>query len=160
MANIQLTNTFTVCPEGRHIFRIYKVDYNQEFGKLAIYMVNAKGLTHVERFSLMNNSGDMNDKACSAFSFFARTALNDFSRDVIDHSELVNRYIGCEIVHTVEPSRNDPSKTVTFTNTKEKWVADGFDTEPVERALLLGTKAVAPAEKPAPANVDLNSLLN
>lgn len=160
MANIQLTNTFTVCPEGKHIFRIYKVDYNPEFGKLAIYMVNAKGLTHIERFSLMNQSGEMNDKACGAFSFFAKTALNDFSRESIDHSELVNRYIGCEIVHTVVPSHNDPTKTVTFTNTKEKWVADRFDTEATKRAMTLGTEEVAPAKKPIePDSFDINSLL-
>lgn len=160
MANIPLLNTFSICPEGKHIFRIYKVDYDQKFGKLAVYMVNAKGLTHIERFSLMNNSGEMNDKACGAFSFFAKTALNDFSRESIDHSELVNRYIGCEIVHTVVPSKTDPTKNVTFTNTTEKWVADGFDTEPTKRAMLLGNEPVAPAEKPAQANVDLNSLLN
>lgn len=158
MANISLTGGFTVCPEGRHIFRIYKVDYDPDFGKLVVFMVNAKGITHAERFSLMNNDGSMNDKACNAFSFFAKTALNNFELTEIDHNDLVNHYIGGEITHTVLPSRNDPNKNVTFANINEKWVAEGFDTEPVEKALTLGTNSQTPS---APSGeVDLNSLLD
>ena len=150
-----MTNGFTICPEGRHIFRIYEVNYDTDFGKLTVRMVNAQGITHTERFSLMSNDGSMNDKACNAFSFFAKTALNDFSLEEIDHTDIVNRYIGCEIAHTTSPSRNDPSKTMTFANTTEKWVAEGFDTEPVEKALTLGTTPTAPK-----GDVDLDSILN
>lgn len=169
MATIQMTgSTFTVCPEGRHIFRIYKVDFNPDFGKVVVYMVNAQGITHRENFGLMRADGSMNEGACNAFSFFARTALNDFSREAIDHEELVGRYIGAEVVHTVQPNRNDPTKTVTFANlVGEKWVADGFDTKPVAKALTLGTetevpKAAAPTVEEAPApttGLDLNALL-
>ena len=169
MATIQMTGkSFTVCPEGRHIFRIYKVDFNQDFGKVVVYMVNAQGITHRENFSLMRADGSMNDSACNAFSYFARTALNDYSREAIDHSELVNRYIGAEVTHSVQPNRNDPTKTVTFANLNgEKWVANGFDTTPVPRALTLGTETDAPqaaptapaAEAPATTGLDLNALL-
>ena len=169
MATIQMTNSnFTVCPEGRHIFRIYKVDFNPDFGKVVVYMVNAQGITHRENFGLMRADGSMNEGACNAFSFFARTALNDFSREAIDHTELVNRYIGAEVVHTVQPNKNDPTKNVTFANlVGEKWVAEGFDSAPVAKALTLGTetdapKAVAPVveETPAPTTgLDLNALL-
>lgn len=159
MSRITLTSTFTNCPEGRHIFRIYKVDYNPEFGKLNVYMVNAQGITHVERFSLMNASGEMNDKACSAFSFFAKTALNNFSLEEIDHNDLINHYIGGEVVHTTMPNRNDPSKTVTFVNLGEKWVADGFDTEPTKKALTLGTE-MAPEQPVAKEPVNLDNLLD
>lgn len=168
MATIQMSNnTFTVCPEGKHIFRIYKVDYNEEFGKLVIYLVNAQGITHKENFSLFKADGSMNDGACNAFSFFARTALNDFSREAIDHTELVNHYIGAEVKHTVKTNSNDPSKTITFANlVGEKWVANGFDTTPVKKALSLGTEVAAPtittpavAETPATTGLDLNSLL-
>lgn len=169
MATIQMTgSTFTVCPEGRHIFRIYKVDFNPDFGKVVVYMVNAQGITHREQFGLMRADGSMNDGACNAFSFFARTALNDFSREAIDHTELVGRYIGAEVSHTVQPNRNDPTKTVTFANlVGEKWVANGFDTTPVKRALTLGTETEAPkpaapapvTEAPATPGLDLNALL-
>lgn len=147
MANITLTGGFTVCPEGKHIFRIDKVDYNKDFGKLAIHLVNAQGITHIERFSLMGNNGEMNSKACNAFSFFAKTAMNDFTLESIDHTDLIGKYIGGEIVHTTQPNRNDPTKTVTFANITEKWFAEGFDTTPA-------------AEAPKTTGVDLNSLLN
>lgn len=160
MAIIPMTNGFTICPEGRHIFRIYKVDYNPEFGKLIVHLVNAQGIKHSERFSLMNNNGEMNDKACNAFSFFAKTALNNFSLAEIDHNDLVNHYIGGEIVHTTQPSRNDPGKTVTFANITEKWVAEGFDTTPVEKALTLGNESETPTEPTQSGKVDLDSILN
>ena len=161
MAQIKMTSGFTVCPEGVHIFRIYKVDYNQEFGKLTIYLVNANGITHTERFSLINNNGDVNEKACNAFSYFAKTALNDYSLEAIDHADLVGHYIKAEVVHTITPSTKDPSKTMTFANLTNKWVADGFDTTPVARALTLGTGTEQPkVEQPTQTTgLNLDSLL-
>ena len=167
MATIQMTGgKFTVCPEGRHIFRIYKVDFNEEFGKVVVYMVNAQGITQRENFSLYKADGSMNDSACNAFSYFARTALNDYSREAIDHTELVNHYIGAEVVHTIQPNKNDPAKTVTFANlVGEKWVANGFDTTPVQKALTLGTETESPkadapvVETPTTTGLDLNALL-
>ena len=168
MATIQMTGgTFTVCPEGRHIFRIYKVDFNQDFGKVVVHVVNAQGHTIREQFNLMRVDGSMNESACNAFSFFARTALNDYSREAIDHTELIGRYIGLEVVHTVQPNKNDPTKTVTFANLgREKWVASGFDTTPVAKALTLGTETEtpivatpAPVATPATTGLDLDSLL-
>lgn len=160
MAIIPMTSGFAVCPEGRHVFRIYKVDYDVDFGKLVIYMVTAQGITHIERFSFLNQNGEMNDKACNAFSFFAKTALNNFALEEIDHRDLVNRYIGGEIVHSVLPSRNDPTKNLTFANMTEKWVADGFDTTPVKKALTIGTEQSEPERVEPAGPVDLNSLLD
>lgn len=162
MPTIQLTNGFTVCPEGVHIFRIYKVEYNQEFGKLNIYLVNAQGITHMERFSLYNASGAPNEKAYNAFSYFAKTALNDYSREAIDPVDLVNRYIRAEVVHTIVPSTKDANKTMTFANLSNKWVADGFDTTPVSKALTLGTETAEPkVETPntQATGLNLDSLL-
>ncbi len=164
MAQIKMTSGFTVCPEGVHIFRIYKVDYNPEFGKLTVYLVNAQGITHTERFSLIANNGEVNEKACNAFSYFAKTALNDFSLESIDHNDLVGHYIKAEVVHTVTPSSKDPSKNMTFANLSNKWVADGFDTTPTARALTLGTieetpKVVDPPKSNTTKGLDLDSLL-
>ena len=162
MAQLKLTSGFTVCPEGVHIFRIYKVDYDQDFGKLTVYLVNAKGITHTERFSLIGNNGDVNEKACNAFSYFAKTALNDFSLDEIDHNDLVNHYIKAEVVHTVTPSTKDSSKTMTFANLTNKWVADGFDTTPVSKALTLGNEKEEVVQSTPVQNkgLDLDSLLD
>ena len=172
MATIQMTGfRFEVCPEGRHIFRIYKVDFNQDFGQVKVHMVNAQGITHIEKFYLYNTDGSMNNSACNAFSYFARTALNDFTREAIDHTELVNHYIGAEVVHKVQPNKNDPTKNVTFANlVGDKWVASGFDTTPVQKALKLGTETnetptvtVTPTETETPitppTGLDLNALL-
>lgn len=161
MATIPLTSGFQMIPEGVHIFRIYDVKYDTDFGKLEILMVNAKGITHTERFTLMNAQGGMNEKACNAFSFFAKTALDDFSLEEIDPAILINHYIKGEITHTKLPSTKDPNKTVTFANMGEKWSADGFDTTPVEKALTLGKVAEKPKAEPITKEaVDLNSLLN
>ena len=165
MATIQLTSGFTVCPEGTHIFRIYKVEYNQDFGKLTIYLVNAQGITHQERFSLLNVSGTPNEKAYNAFSYFARTALKDYTATAIDPNSLVNHYIKATVVHTIVPSNKEEGKTMTFANLSDKWAADGFDTTPVAKALTLGTEAEQPKVEtttPAPAKstgLNLDSLL-
>lgn len=165
MAMIPMTSGFTICPEGVHVFRIYKVEYNEEFGKLVISLVNAQGITLQERYSLMSQSGEINEKACNAFSFFAKTALNDFSLEAVDPATLVDHYIKAEVVHTQSPSTKDPSKTVTFANLTNKWSAEGFETTPVAKALTLGKETVTPAPAPTPApaaatGLDLNALLN
>lgn len=123
MAIIPMTKTsFTVIPEGDYVFEITKVDYNEDFGKLTITMKTENNQYHTERFSLMNASGEMNEKACAAFSFFAKTVMNDFEIEEIDPETLVGKYIGGRIVHTVMPSKNDTSRTVTFANMTDKWV--------------------------------------
>ena len=168
MAMIPMTSGFTLCPKGVQVFRIYKVDYNEEFGKLVIHLVNAQGITQQERYSLMGADGNINEKACAAFSFFAKTALNDFSLEAVDPATLVDHYIKADVVHTEMPSNKDPNKTVTFANLGDKWAADGFDTTPVPKALTLGkdvnvptTPVAQPAPTPAPATgLDLNAILN
>ena len=166
MALIPMTNGFTLCPEGVHVFRIYKVEFNEEFGKLVIHLVNAQGCTVQERYSLMNQDGSTNEKACNAFSFFAKTALNDFTLEAVDPTILVDHYIKAEAVHTKLPSNKDPNKTVTFVNLGDKSATDGFETTPCTKALTLGketnvtTAPVAqPTEIPTPG-LDLNALLN
>lgn len=168
MANIILPkSTFTVLPEGIHVFRIYRVDYKEKFGKLDIYMVNADGLTHVEKFSFIKNDGSNNDGAYMAFAYFAKNALNDFTIESVDPHKLINHYIKAEIEHNVVPKRDNPNETVTFTHLKrDKWVADGFDKEPCEKALRIGNENAVKSEPKAepkteePHNFNLNDLLN
>ena len=163
MAMIPMTSTFTICPAGEQIFRIYKVEYNEEFCKLVIHLVNAKGNTVMNRFDLMNQDGSPNDRACNAFSFFAKNALNDFSIPAVDPVMLVDRYIKLDVIHDVKPSTKEPGKTVTFVNVKSPSVAYGFDTEPCAKALTLGKEVSVPTT-PAPeaptTGLDLNALLN
>lgn len=170
MARIPMTSGFTLIPEGEYVFRIYDVIHDEDFGKIQVKLVNAQGITHTERFSIKNNNDSYNEGALNAFSYFAKTALNNFGLDEIEPTDLINHYIKAEVIHTKYPSNKDPNKTVTFVNLGDKAPVDGFDTEPVARALSLGTegKTATPAtpkatEKSAPATaskgLDLDSLL-
>lgn len=170
MARIPMTSGFVLIPEGEHIFRIYDAKYDEEFGKIEVKLVNAQGLTHTEKFSIKDKDDNFNEKALNAFSYFAKTAMNDFSLEDIEPEELIDHYICAEVIHTKVPSNKDPNKTVTFANLGDKSPADGFDEEPVARALTLGKgdkgKSSAPTAKPAQKSsgkptggLDLDSLL-
>ena len=150
MARIPMTSGFMVIPEGVYVFRIYDASYDEEFGKIIVKLVNAQGATHTERFSIKDQNDEINEKALNAFSFFAKTAMNDFSLEDVDPEELIDHYIRAEVVHTQLPSRKDPTKNVTFANLGDKSPADGFDTEPVARALsMIGEEGgTAPQQKP------------
>ena len=166
MAKITMTGGFTVCPEGTHVFRIYEVEYDPDFGKIVVSMVNAQGIVQRERFTLINADNEPNEGACNAFSIFAKNALNNFGLEEIDHTDLIGKYIKCEIIHTTSPSKKDPTKTVVFANTGNKFPAEGFDAAPCKRTLELCKKldgnvqTTEPTVAPAEGSLDLNSLLN
>ena len=161
MARIPMTSGFTLIPEGTYVFRIYDAKYD-EVGKIEVKLVNAQGMTHTERFSIKDKNDEYNEKALNAFSYFAKTAMGDYALEDVDPEELIDHYIEAEVVHTKLPSTKDPSKTVTFANLGDKAPADGFDTEPVARALTIGRgdseSKPAPAA-PAAKGLDLDSLL-
>ena len=170
MARIPMTSGFVLIPEGTYVFRIYDAKYDEEFGKIEVKLVTAKGMTHTERFSIKDSNDEPNEKALNAFSYFAKTAMGDFELEDIDPAELIDHYIEAEVIHTKLPSNKDPNKTVTFANLGDKSPADGFDEEPVARAMTLGkdgkggetTTAAKPAQKPTSkptGGLDIDSLL-
>ena len=140
-----MTGGFQIMPEGEQVLKITKAEYDEDFGKAIFTLVNAKGQTCREQFSLLNNDNTPNEKALNAFSFFAKTAMNDFDLEDIDPIELVGRYIRAEVTHNKVTSNQDPTKTKTFVNLGSKSPADGFDG--------------VPAESTKPAGLDLNALL-
>lgn len=160
MAKIGLSEGFTLIPEGTHVFKITAVNYKEAFGKLEITMQTQSGAKHIERFSLLKTDGSPNEGALNAFSYFAKTALNDFSLTEIDHEDLVGCFIECDVEHDVQPNKNKPDKTVTFARLTDKRPSEGWD----ERE---APSSPAPASKPAPAasqtakkpSFDLNALL-
>lgn len=130
MAKIKLSKGgFTPIAEGEHIFKITKSTYDEDFGKLEIEMVIASGQKHIERFSLIRNDGEINEGALNAFSHFAKTALNNFNLDEIDHNDLVGCYMKATVEHEKVPSKNDPAKTVTFLRLTDQAPASGFEKE-------------------------------
>lgn len=153
MAKIALSEGFTLIPEGTHIFQITDVVYKEEFGKLEVKMKTAKGQSHTERFNLMKSDGSMNEGAINAFSYFAKTALNDYTLTEIDHQDLVDCFIECTVEHDVLPSNKDPNKTVTFVRLADKSPADGFDED------VAPPKKTGAAPKKASGAIDLDALL-
>ena len=169
MARIPLTSSFTPMDEGIQILRIYGVEYKEVFGNLTIYMVNAKGQTMRETFRFKGKDGKPNEGAMNAFSYFAKTAIDDFGAEDIDPDELVGHYIQVEVVHNASDNGR------TYANLgRDKAVAYEFDTEPVPEALTMkmekkdGAAAKksdapkaenkapeAPVSKPAPSLDDL-----
>ena len=128
MAKIKLSEGgFTPIPEGEHIFKITKSTYDEDFGKLEIEMVTQSGQKHIEKFFLINNEGEINEGALNAFSYFAKTALNNFNLDEIEHDDIVGCYIRCKVEHEIVPSKKDPSKTITFAKLTDKYPASGFE---------------------------------
>ena len=143
MAKIGLTEGFTLIPEGTHVFQITNVKYKKDFGKLEIYMQTQNGSKHIERFSLLKSDGSPNEGAYNAFSYFAKTALQNYDLSEIDHTDLIGHFIECDVEHDVQPNKNKPDKTVTFVRLADKRFSDGWETTD-------GT-VTTPAVKTAPA---------
>lgn len=159
MAKIGLTEGFSLIPEGTFVFQITAVNYKEAFGKMEITMQTQTGSKHIERFSLLRANGEPNEGALNAFSYFAKTALGDFSLTEIDHEDLLGCFIECDIEHDVQPNKNKPDQTVTFVRLADKRPSEGFE--------VAEGKVTTPAPKTAPAAsqgakkppMDLKSLL-
>ena len=110
MAKMKLSeSTFSLIPEGTTIFKVMSVDDSkyEDFGKLAVKLQTAKGETHTETFSLINaKTGEINEGALKAWSYFARVCLNNYQADEIDTQDIVGCYIQATVKHE------------TFTRTK------------------------------------------
>lgn len=129
MARIKLAEGgYTPIPEGEHVFKITKSTYDEDFGKLEVEMVTASGQKHIERYSLITNDGEINEGAQKAFSYMAKTALNNFNLEEIDTDDIVGCYIKAVVEHDKVPSNKDPAKTVTFIRLADKSPASGFET--------------------------------
>ncbi len=127
MALIKLTNSgFTLIDEGVTIFKITEVEYDEDFGKVKVKMQTQAGKTHTEQFSLIKNNGEVNEGAYKAFSFFAKTALNNFNLDEIDHTDLVGCYIQAEVKHEEYESNKEPGKMYKNARLNNYKTAVGF----------------------------------
>ena len=102
MAKMKLSeSTFTLIPEGTTTFKVMEVDDSKydDFGKLAVKLQTADGKTHTETFTLTKTNGELNEGALKAWSYFARTCLNNFSADEIDTQDIVGCYITATVKH-------------------------------------------------------------
>lgn len=146
MARIPMTGGFQIMPEGEQVLKITKAEYDEDFGKAIFTLENAKGQTCLERFSLLNQDNTPNEKTLIAFSFFAKTAMNNFDLEDVDPVELIGHYIRAEVIHNKVESKKEPGKMMTFVNLGDKSPADGFD-------------GVAAETAPKSTGLDLSALL-
>lgn len=154
MAKIGLTDGFTLIPKGIHVFQITGVDYKEDFGKMEVHMRTASGQKHTERFKLLDDSGKPNQGALNAFSYFAKTALDDYDLTEIDHEELVGHFIRCEVDYNERPSNRDPNRTARFVRLGDKEPCDGFDDVPAAEP-----SKSAPVASAGKQTYDLDSIL-
>ena len=156
MAKIKLTeSSFVIIPEGEHIFKVTDINYDEDFGKMEVTLTTAEGLTMTETYNLLTSDGETNNKAYNAFSFFAKTALNNFSLDEIDTDDLIGCYIKANVTHEKVPSNKDPAKMLTFARLSDRSPASGFD-----KVAKAAPKTAAPAQKKSKPKVDLDDLLD
>lgn len=120
---------FRPIDEGVHVFKVVDAEYDKDFGIIDLHMVTKEGKKHKETFKLLSSDGSINEGALNAFSYTARVLLDDFSIEVINHEDLIGRYIKCEVTHNKVPSTKVPGEFITFVNLNKKYVAKGFENE-------------------------------
>lgn len=128
MAKIQLSKGggFTLIPEGTHVFKITDVEYKEDFGKLTVTLQTKNGATHTERYTLIKADGEINEGAINSFSYFAKTALNNFGLDEIDHTDIIGCYIEATVKHEEFESNKEPGKMLKSARLNDLAVASGF----------------------------------
>ena len=99
MAKIGLVDGYTMLPEGEQIFKVTKVNYDEDFGKIEVTLQTKSGQTAKETFSILNADGETNEGALKAFSYFAKNCLNNFTINEIDHEDLVGCYVKATVKH-------------------------------------------------------------
>jgi predicted cupin superfamily sugar epimerase len=129
MAKIKLSEGgFSLIPEGVHTFKITEVEYKEDFGKMKVTMQTKDGKKHTEQFSLLTQKGEVNEGAVKAFSYFAKTALNNFNLDEIDDQDLVGCYITATVKHEEFESNKNPGKMLKSARLSDWTPAAGFGT--------------------------------
>ena len=128
MSIIQLVDTgWSLIPEGKYTFKVTDVEYKEDFGKLEIKLSSQDGRSHSERYTLLRKNGELNEGAQKAFSFFAKTALNNFDLEAIDPHDLVGCYVSATVEHiesdTISEKTGEPFVNVRLNNLK---AAAGF----------------------------------
>lgn len=155
MAKMKLSESgFTLIPEGSTIFKVMEVDDSkyEDFGKLAVKLQTAKGETHTENFTLVKKTGELNEGALKAWSYFARVCLNNFQADEIDTQDIVGCYIQATVKHEkYTRTKGDKAGTEgTSVRLNDYSTATGF----------AGSKVAEDVEDDSDENDDLDGFLD
>ena len=120
---------FAPISEGVHVFKITGVEYKEAFGKLILQMVTKEGKKHTETYRLLDGKSQPNPSAMAAFSYFAKTVMNNFDLEEIDEQELVGHYFKATVTHNIVESTKTPGKMLTFVQLSNQEPADCFEGE-------------------------------
>lgn len=130
MAKIKLSQGgFSLIPEGTTTFKVVEVDDSkyEDFGKLEVKLQTKDGKTHSERFALTKKNGEINEGALKAWSYFAKTCLNNFDADEIDTQDIVGCYITAMVKHeSYEYEKDGETKKGKSARLNDYAVAVGF----------------------------------
>ena len=137
MAKMKLSeSTFSIIPEGITTFKVMEVDDSkyEDFGKLVVKLQTADGKTHNEQFTLTKANGELNEGALKAWSYFARTCLNNFSADEIDTQDIVGCYITATVKHEsyIRTKGDKAGQEATSVRLNDYTTAIGFGTGKAE----------------------------
>ena len=137
MAKMKLAqSTFTLIPEGVHTFKIVEVDDSkyEDFGKISVKLQTAKGQSHAENFVLTKANGELNEGALKAWSYFARTCLNNYQTDEIDTQDIVGCYVTATVKHeTYVRTKGEKAGTeATTVRLNDYATANGFTSQIVD----------------------------
>lgn len=148
MAKIRLTGGFKPLPEGTYIFKVSKVEYKEDFGKMTVTFETKDGKKLTERYNLLKSDGSSNDGARAAFSAMAAAVLDVSTETEIDTQDLLGKYLKSNVVH------NEDAKGNTYAHLGyEKEHAESFDDDEEDDSDI---EDKAPAEK---KNFDLDDIL-
>lgn len=128
MAKITLSESnFKLIAEGVTVFKVVEVDDTDydDFGILNVKLQTAQGETHNERFTLRKNDNELNEGALRAWSYFARTCLNNYQADEIDTQDIVGCYIRATVKH--EPYMKKDGKPGTAVRLNDYEASGGFE---------------------------------
>ena len=156
MAKISLSKGgYTPISKGDHVFKIMTSVYDQEFGKLEVEMVTESGQKNTERFYLLRENGEVNEKVQMRLSFFMKAAVNDFDSEEIDTDDIVDCFIIGAVVPTEKQSTKDPSKTYTNYDISNFRPALGFENAKTEKTVTPKTEKTVTTK----GDIDLDKLL-
>lgn len=134
MAKIKLSESgFSIIPEGVTTFKVVGVDDSkyEDFGKLSVELQNSKGQKHFENFALTKGNGELNEGALKAWSYFAKTCLNNFQLDEIDTQDIVGCYIKATVKHEkyTRTKGDKAGQEATAVRLNDYTTAIGFDNQ-------------------------------
>lgn len=132
MPTLPLSTPYELISEGEHLFTIVDVNYDKVLNTETLYLVNEEGKKHQEKYKLLDENGQPNQKVISKFSYFVRNIIDgyDNATEVID-TDLVGIKFYAQVSHDTQLRRDNSGDTITFLKLDNFRKADAIDTAPI-----------------------------